>query len=46
MPWVGFEPMIPVLERENIFHALHLAATVIGDIQNYIKQIIMINVST
>jgi hypothetical protein len=30
MPWVGFEPTIPVFERAKIFHALDGAATVIG----------------
>jgi hypothetical protein len=30
MPWVGFEPTIPVLEREKIFHALERAAIVVG----------------
>jgi hypothetical protein len=30
MPRVGFEPTIPVFEREKIFHALDRAATVIG----------------
>jgi hypothetical protein len=33
MPWVGFEPKIPVLEQAKIFHALDRAATVIGDSQ-------------
>jgi hypothetical protein len=30
MPRVGFEPMIPVFEREKTVHALDLAATVMG----------------
>jgi hypothetical protein len=30
MPWVEFEPMIPVFERVKTFHALDRAATVIG----------------
>jgi hypothetical protein len=30
MPWVGFEPTIPVFERAKIFDALELAAAVIG----------------
>jgi hypothetical protein len=30
MPWVGFEPMIPVLDRAKTFHALDRAATLIG----------------
>jgi hypothetical protein len=34
MPWVGFEPTIPVFERAKIFHALDYAATVIG-LQGY-----------
>jgi hypothetical protein len=33
MPWVGFEPTIPVFERAAAFHALNRAATVIGMIQ-------------
>jgi hypothetical protein len=32
MPWVGFEPTIPVLERKKIFHALDRPATVIGSL--------------
>jgi hypothetical protein len=28
MPWVGFEPTIPVFEREKTVHALDRAATV------------------
>jgi hypothetical protein len=38
MPWVGFEPTIPVFEREKTVHALDCAATVIGILQNYIVQ--------
>jgi hypothetical protein len=30
MPWVGFEPTIPVFVRAKIFHALDRPATVIG----------------
>jgi hypothetical protein len=30
MSWVGFEPTIPVFEREKTFHALDRAATVMG----------------
>jgi hypothetical protein len=30
VPWVGFEPTIPVFERAKIVHALDRAATVIG----------------
>jgi hypothetical protein len=30
MPQVGFESTIPVFERAKTFHALDLAATVIG----------------
>jgi hypothetical protein len=30
MPWVGFEPTIPVFERAKTFHALDRAASVIG----------------
>jgi hypothetical protein len=30
MPHMGFEPTIPVFEREKTFHALDHAATVIG----------------
>jgi hypothetical protein len=30
MPWVGFEPPIPALERAKTVHALDRAATVIG----------------
>jgi hypothetical protein len=33
MPRVGFEPMIPVVERTNAFHALDRAATVMGTIK-------------
>jgi hypothetical protein len=29
MPWVRFEPMIPVFERAKLFHALDRAANVI-----------------
>jgi hypothetical protein len=31
MPWVEFEPTIPVCERAKMFHALYQAATVIGN---------------
>jgi hypothetical protein len=30
MPWMGFEPTIPALERAKTVHALYCAATVIG----------------
>jgi hypothetical protein len=30
MPWVGFEPTIPVFQRAKTFHASDRAATVIG----------------
>jgi hypothetical protein len=30
MPWVGFEPTIPALERAKTIHALDRAATLIG----------------
>jgi hypothetical protein len=30
MPWVGFEPTIPVFERAKTVHALDRAAIVIG----------------
>jgi hypothetical protein len=30
MPWVGFEPTTPVLERAKTVHALDRAASVIG----------------
>jgi hypothetical protein len=30
MPWIGFEPTIPVFERAKAVHALDGAATVIG----------------
>jgi hypothetical protein len=32
MPWVGFEPTIPVFERAKTVHALDRAATVIGEL--------------
>jgi hypothetical protein len=31
MPWVGFEPTIPVFERAKTLHALDRAAIVIGN---------------
>jgi hypothetical protein len=34
MPWVGFEPTIPVSELAKTFHVLDRAATVIGFISN------------
>jgi hypothetical protein len=38
MPWVGFEPTIPVFERAKTFYALDRAATVIGkDIVDTVK---------
>jgi hypothetical protein len=30
MPWMGFEPTIPVFERAKTFHALNCAVAVIG----------------
>jgi hypothetical protein len=30
MPWVGFEPTVPVSERTNTVHSLDRAATVTG----------------
>jgi hypothetical protein len=30
VPWVGFEPTIPVFERANTIHASDRAATAIG----------------
>jgi hypothetical protein len=30
MPWVGFEPTIPVFEQAKTVHALDCTATVIG----------------
>jgi hypothetical protein len=36
MPQVGFEPTIPVFEREKTVHALDRAASVIGKKQDYI----------
>jgi hypothetical protein len=30
MPFVGFEPTIPVFERAKIFHSLERAAIMIG----------------
>jgi hypothetical protein len=32
MPWVGFEPIIPMFERAKKFYALERAATVIGPV--------------
>jgi hypothetical protein len=32
MPRVGFEPMVPVFEREKTVHALDRAATMIGQL--------------
>jgi hypothetical protein len=36
MPWVGFEPTIPVLERAKTVRALDRAATVIGELLSQI----------
>jgi hypothetical protein len=37
MPWVGFEPTIPVFEWAKTVHAIELAATVvIGILNRYI----------
>jgi hypothetical protein len=38
MPWVGFEPTIPVFERAKTVHALDRAATVIGRGNIYTRQ--------
>jgi hypothetical protein len=38
MPWVGFEPTIPVLQRAKTVHALDRAATVIGPDEMYMRQ--------
>jgi hypothetical protein len=35
MPWVGFEPTIPVLEWAKTFHASDGVATVIGNIPTH-----------
>jgi hypothetical protein len=35
MPRLGFKPTIPTLERGKTFHALDLAATVLGQAQNF-----------
>jgi hypothetical protein len=37
MPWVGFEPTIPVFERAKTFHALDRAATVVGTVKLYMR---------
>jgi hypothetical protein len=39
MPRVGFEPMIPVLERAKIFYALDREETVIGRINSEITHL-------
>jgi hypothetical protein len=39
MPWVGFEPTIPALERGKTVQALDRAATVIGDYKTTTVQI-------
>jgi hypothetical protein len=39
MPWVGFEPMIPVFERAKKVHALDRAATVVGATFNLLTYI-------
>jgi hypothetical protein len=36
MPYVGFEPTIPVFERAKTVHALDGAATVIGKVSTYL----------
>jgi hypothetical protein len=38
MPRVGSELTIPVFERKKTFHALDLAATVIGINSNYLEK--------
>jgi hypothetical protein len=35
MPWVGFEPMIPVFEQAKAAHVLDRAATVSGPLGSY-----------
>jgi hypothetical protein len=42
MPWVGFEPTIPVFERAKTFHALDGAAIVIGKQTSRYKNMISI----
>jgi hypothetical protein len=41
MPWVGFEPTIPVSERAKKVHALVDTATVIGDLLDYLLYILL-----
>jgi hypothetical protein len=40
MPWVGFQPTIPVFERAKAFHSLDRMATVIGHDNNTFPYII------
>jgi hypothetical protein len=35
MPWVEFEPTIPVFERAKAVHALDRPATVIGRVERF-----------
>jgi hypothetical protein len=35
MPWVGFEPTLPVFERAKAVHVLDRESTVIGMNRNY-----------
>jgi hypothetical protein len=37
MPWVGFEPMLPVSERAKTLHALGRSATVTGYRDHYLS---------
>jgi hypothetical protein len=38
MPWVRFEPTIPVFEQAETFHALDRAAAVIGPVTSSVKE--------
>jgi hypothetical protein len=40
MPWVGFEPTIPVFKRAKTVHALDPGATVIGT-QSFLQLIML-----
>jgi hypothetical protein len=37
MPWVGFEPTIPVFQMAKTFHALDSTATFIGDVHSTLQ---------
>jgi hypothetical protein len=41
MPWVVFEPTIPVSERAKIFQALDRSATVIGPLRRSLIEILL-----